>query len=64
MTHKEQVLEKALENLTARIERGQEYPAAEWSVVSLYGVRQEDLAEAYMDFCCIGSPTDRCPTQI
>lgn len=56
MTHKQDVLEKALENLMGRIERGQEYPAAEWSVTCLYGVRQEDLSEAYMDFCCLNQP--------
>lgn len=56
MTHKEQILENALENLCGRIERGQEYPAAEWAVVSLYGVSSDDLSEAYMDFCCLNQP--------
>lgn len=56
MTRKEQILENALTNLLERIERGQEYPMAEWSVVIIYGVSPKDLSEAYMDFCCLNQP--------
>jgi hypothetical protein len=53
MTHREQVLEKALENLLGRIARGQEFPDAQWAVTQLYGVNADDLRDAYDDFCCV-----------
>lgn len=47
MSHYEEILEKALENLVGRIQRGQEYPDAEYHVICLYAVRHEDLMAAY-----------------
>jgi hypothetical protein len=56
MTHREQVLERALDNLVHRIERGQEYPNASEAVCCLYGVDSEELGDAYMDHCALGQP--------
>lgn len=56
MTHKEQVLERALDNLVHRIERGQEYPNASEAVCCLYGVDSEELGDAYMDHCALRQP--------
>lgn len=47
MCRYEEVLDKALQNLVQRIQRGQEYPDAEYHVLCLYAVRQEDLMAAY-----------------
>jgi len=54
MTHREEVLEKALDNLVRRIERGQEFPDAQWAVTQLYGISAQELSDAYDEFC--GAP--------
>ncbi len=68
MTHREQVLERALDNLINRIERGQEYPNAADAVCDVYGVDYDDLSAAYMDRCALNQPGgprhDPCPFQI
>lgn len=56
MTHKEQVIERALDNLVHRIERGQEYPDASSAVSDLYGVDIDELGDAYMDHCALCQP--------
>lgn len=58
MTHREQVLEKALDNLIGRIHRGQEFPDAQWAVTQLYGVNAEELQDAYDEWCGV-TPTKK-----
>ena len=45
--HHAQTLEKALDNLLARVERGQELETALTFTVALYGVSREELEREY-----------------
>lgn len=45
--HKTQALERALDNLMMRVERGQELETALTFTVSLYGVSRQELEDAY-----------------
>jgi hypothetical protein len=44
-------LSNALEDIVARIERGQEYPDAQWAASQTHGVSGDALQEAYDEYC-------------
>ena len=50
-THYARTLDRALDNLESRRNRGQEFNVAFDCVLSLYGVTEDDLRAAYDELC-------------